>query len=121
MDFAEIELMKGYDGQITYDNSKPDGTPLKQLDISKALSYGWKPRISLRSGIKALMTGLKTYSKAWINDEKLFPVILSGGSGDRLWPKSRKSLPKQFIAFNEISNLFSQTLKELNFSMSVIT
>ena len=29
--------------------------------------------------------------------KKLFPVILSGGSGDRLWPKSRKSLPKQFI------------------------
>ena len=33
--------------------SKPDGTPLKKLDISKALSYGWKPRISLKSGIKS--------------------------------------------------------------------
>ena len=47
--------------------------------------------------------------------KKLFPVILSGGSGDRLWPKSRKSLPKQFIAFNEISNLFSHTLKRVEF------
>ena len=47
--------------------------------------------------------------------KKLFPVILSGGSGDRLWPKSRKSLPKQFIDFNEINNLFSHTLKRVEF------
>ncbi len=47
--------------------------------------------------------------------KKLFPVILSGGSGDRLWPKSRKSLPKQFIDFNEINNLFSHTLKRVQF------
>ena len=29
------------------------------------------------------------------------PVILSGGSGSRLWPSSRASLPKQFIEFRE--------------------
>ena len=45
--------------------------------------------------------------------KNLFPVILSGGSGDRLWPKSRKSLPKQFIDFHQISNLFSNTLKRV--------
>ena len=47
----------------------------------------------------------------------LFPVILSGGSGTRLWPASRKSLPKQFKQFNSIGTLFSHTLnrvKELN-------
>ena len=54
MEFAEIVAeVVGYDGQITYDDSKPDGTPLKQLDISKALSYGWKPEIKLKSGIKS--------------------------------------------------------------------
>ena len=31
---------------------------------------------------------------------KIKPVILSGGSGTRLWPSSRSSLPKQFINFN---------------------
>ena len=30
----------------------------------------------------------------------LFPVILSGGSGTRLWPLSRSMYPKQFIRFN---------------------
>ena len=47
----------------------------------------------------------------------LFPVILSGGSGTRLWPASRKSLPKQFKNFSNIGTLFSHTLnrvKELN-------
>lgn len=47
------------------------------------------------------------------NLKKLFPVILSGGSGDRLWPKSRKSLPKQFINFHKIGNLFTHTLKRV--------
>ena len=51
--FAEIIAdVVGYEGLITYDDSKPDGTPLKKLDISKAISYGWKPEISLKSGIK---------------------------------------------------------------------
>ena len=30
-----------------------DGTPLKKLDISQALSYGWQPEISLKSGIRS--------------------------------------------------------------------
>ena len=38
------------------------------------------------------------------------PVILSGGSGTRLWPSSRKSLPKQFISFPGTGSLFSRTL-----------
>ena len=53
-EFAEIIAdVVGYDGKITFDETKPDGTPLKRLDISKALSYGWKPEISLKSGIKS--------------------------------------------------------------------
>ena len=53
-EFAEIIAdVVGYDGKITYDETKPDGTPLKKLDISKALSYGWKPEISLKCGIKS--------------------------------------------------------------------
>ena len=38
------------------------------------------------------------------------PVILSGGSGTRLWPASRRSLPKQFISFPGIGSLFTHTL-----------
>ena len=39
------------------------------------------------------------------------PVILSGGSGTRLWPLSRKNLPKQFLALSGDSTLFQQTVK----------
>ena len=53
-EFAEIIAdVVGYNGNITYDETKPDGTPLKKLDISRALSYGWKPEVSLKSGIKS--------------------------------------------------------------------
>ena len=46
--------------------------------------------------------------------KNLIPVILSGGSGTRLWPSSRKSLPKQFKEFNNIGSLFSHTLNRVN-------
>ena len=41
---------------------------------------------------------------------KIKPVILSGGSGTRLWPSSRASLPKQFIKFSNDENLFYKTV-----------
>lgn len=39
------------------------------------------------------------------------PVILSGGSGTRLWPSSRKSLPKQFISFPGTGSLITRTVQ----------
>lgn len=41
----------GFKGSISFDASKPDGTPRKLLDASKLLSLGWKPKIGLREGI----------------------------------------------------------------------
>ena len=41
----------GYRGKITYDSSKPDGTPRKLVDISRLSVLGWKARISLREGL----------------------------------------------------------------------
>ncbi|MCY4329691.1 MAG: sugar phosphate nucleotidyltransferase [Endozoicomonadaceae bacterium] len=43
----------------------------------------------------------------------LIPVILSGGSGSRLWPQSRAQFPKQFINFNAKYTLFQETLHRL--------
>jgi mannose-1-phosphate guanylyltransferase/mannose-6-phosphate isomerase len=40
----------------------------------------------------------------------LIPLILSGGSGTRLWPVSRKNLPKQFLALAGKGTLFQQTV-----------
>ncbi len=42
----------GYRGKFNYDNSKPDGTPRKILDISKMKSLGWESKTSLRSGLE---------------------------------------------------------------------
>src|SRR5690606_33313058 len=42
------------------------------------------------------------------------PVILSGGSGSRLWPLSRKLYPKQFLALTGQHTLFQQTLQRVD-------
>jgi GDP-L-fucose synthase len=41
----------GFDGDLTWDKTKPDGTPRKLLDVSKLHGLGWKATISLRDGI----------------------------------------------------------------------
>ncbi len=41
----------------------------------------------------------------------VIPIILSGGSGTRLWPLSRKNLPKQFLALSGTTTLFQQTVE----------
>lgn len=45
------------------------------------------------------------------------PVILSGGSGTRLWPLSRKGYPKQFLAFIDSETLLQKTLSRLDHSL----
>ena len=41
----------GFDGELAWDTSKPDGTPRKLLDVTKLRALGWKPAITLRQGI----------------------------------------------------------------------
>jgi len=45
-----------------------------------------------------------------MNINKIYPVILSGGSGTRLWPQSRLSFPKQFLKINSNYTLIQETL-----------
>ena len=42
------------------------------------------------------------------------PVILAGGSGSRLWPKSRAALPKQFLALTSDKTMLQETVLRLN-------
>jgi GDP-L-fucose synthase len=46
-----IRDLVGYQGEITFDASKPDGTPRKLLDVSRLFDLGWRPKTSLRDGI----------------------------------------------------------------------
>ncbi|OGH88701.1 MAG: GDP-fucose synthetase [Candidatus Magasanikbacteria bacterium RIFOXYC2_FULL_42_28] len=51
-----VELIKnavGFEGEIIWDKTKPDGTSQKLLDVSKIMAMGWKPKIELRAGVVA--------------------------------------------------------------------
>ena len=56
-----ISDVVGFDGNIEWDTTKPNGTPRKVLDVSKIKSLGWEPKISLQEGIK------RTYE--WYKDQ----------------------------------------------------
>ena len=48
-----IKKIVGYEGSIEWDSSKPDGTPRKLMDISKAHALGWNHEIGLEEGIRS--------------------------------------------------------------------
>jgi GDP-L-fucose synthase len=54
-ELAEIVArVVGFDGELVFDPSKPDGTPRKLLDVSKLHSLGWKHSIELEDGIRSV-------------------------------------------------------------------
>ena len=46
-----VKKVIGYEGSLTFDTSKPNGTPRKLLDVSKLHSFGWRHQIDLEQGI----------------------------------------------------------------------
>jgi GDP-L-fucose synthase len=46
-----VKEVVGFAGKITFDDSRPDGTPRKLLDVSRLHSLGWRHRIGLREGL----------------------------------------------------------------------
>jgi GDP-L-fucose synthase len=52
-ELAELIVAEvGYEGQLVFDTTKPDGTPRKLMDTSKINNLGWVPIINLEAGIK---------------------------------------------------------------------
>ena len=47
-----IKKLVGFDGELVFDTTKPDGTPKKLLDVSKLSNLGWNARTTLEKGIK---------------------------------------------------------------------
>ena len=41
----------GFNGEIKWDHTKPDGTPKKQLDVSRLTEMGWKAQIDMKEGL----------------------------------------------------------------------
>jgi GDP-L-fucose synthase len=52
-DFAElVKRTVGYEGRLTFDPSRPDGTPRKVLDVTTLSNMGWRASMSLEEGLK---------------------------------------------------------------------
>jgi GDP-L-fucose synthase len=49
----QIAAVVGFEGTIEWDTSKPDGTPKKQLEVSRMQELGWKANILLKDGLKS--------------------------------------------------------------------
>lgn len=64
----KIQSIVGHQGEIFWDESKPNGTPRKLLDVSKMHNLGWKHKVEIEEGIK------KTY-KWFIENEKNYRQI----------------------------------------------
>lgn len=47
-----IQKVIGFEGELKFDTSKPDGTPRKLMDVSQLHGYGWKHSVELEDGIK---------------------------------------------------------------------
>ena len=59
-----VKEIVGYKGKIIFDKSKPDGMKRKLLDSKKIKQMGWKPKISLKKG-------LKLFYKWYVNNQKI--------------------------------------------------
>ena len=64
----------------------------------------------------ASLADLLTLIRYWFGGavmQKILPVVMCGGSGTRLWPESRESLPKQFIPLLDARSTFQRTMLTL--------
>ncbi len=54
-----VKKIVGYEGELKFDTSRPDGTPRKLMDVTKLHSLGWKHKINLEDGIRDIYEEVK--------------------------------------------------------------
>lgn len=54
-----VKRIVGFEGELKFDATKPDGTPRKLMDVSKLHSFGWKHKINLEEGIGSVYEEVK--------------------------------------------------------------
>lgn len=60
----KIADVVGFKGKLTFDDSKPDGTPRKLMDVSKLHALGWKHEIALEDGIRSVYEAFRASYRA---------------------------------------------------------
>ena len=55
-----VKEVVGFEGELRFDTSKPDGTPRKLMDSSRLRSFGWKPSITVEQGISRTYEEVKS-------------------------------------------------------------
>ena len=65
-----VKEIVDYNGELTWDQTKPDGTPRKLLDTSKILATGWRPEIELKDGIRDTYNWYRDAQKKEANENE---------------------------------------------------
>ena len=58
-----VKRIVGFEGEIVWDESRPDGAPRKLLDSSRLFKLGWKPLVELEAGIRMAYQSFKEETK----------------------------------------------------------
>lgn len=58
-----VKRVVGFEGELKFNTTKPDGTPRKLMDVSKLHSFGWKHKIDLEDGIRMVYSDPETIKK----------------------------------------------------------
>ncbi len=66
-----IKKIVGFEGEIHFDTSKPNGTPRKLMDSSKIFQLGWKPKIDLENGIQNVYENFQLHYKKLIFENRI--------------------------------------------------
>jgi len=59
-----VKALIGFNGDLVYDRSKPDGAPVKCLDHSQLSDLGWKPKVGIREGLSRTFSYYQAVTKA---------------------------------------------------------
>ena len=60
-----IARVVGFKGGLHFDSKKPDGTPVKRLDVSRLTALGWRAKIPLEEGIRGVCQAYESFQKTY--------------------------------------------------------
>lgn len=60
-----VARIVGFEGELRFDTTKPDGTPRKLMDVSRLHALGWEAKISLEDGIASVVDDIRTGKISW--------------------------------------------------------